>query len=719
MKQIAKFFLVAAGLIFTATQLYSANSSAEEKKDLTLEQILTSIPEGIVNPLPRVGEWIDKNNVKLYKQEDRKFKAYSYNVKTGDMTALEADESAKRLGLVSKELLDFYKTEQGKKATNPTLSPDKSKIAYTDANNNLCVYNISDSLVKQLTTDGTNLIMNGYASWVYYEEILGRPSRYKAFWWSPDSKTLAYYWFDDTQVPYFPIYDSKGQYGSITETHYPKAGDKNPEVKVGFVNIESGNTVWADFNKEDDQYFGIPFWNADGTRFIIPWMPREQNNLILYTVNPADGSKTQIYNETQKTWIDWMEDMQFTSEGFYMVRDFDMWEQIYFQSFDGTRLEKITDGKNWGIKFVKVDLKEGAIYFTARREVSTRNDFYKVDLKTKKITRLSVGEYNYSQVVLSPDNKNFVAVYSNTVTPTQVAVISIGKKPVVKVIADSKGENFDKYNLAIGKMLSITTDEGYVLPAQIIYPVDMDSTKRYPVLVSMYGGPNAGTVMDTWKGINEKTQWWANQGVIQISIDHRASGHCGKEGLNYMHRNLLTIELEDYIDWMKYLRTKPYVNKDKVGITGFSYGGSMTMLACTVGNEYFKYGIAGGGVYDYRLYDTHYTERYMDTPQTNPDGYANTVMADKVKYYKGDSTNYVKITHGAADDNVHMQNTLHLINALQDSGKQFDLMIYPGEYHGYRGKKSVHSTIGDYIFWYRHLLETNAPAILIDKKMPR
>ena len=161
--------------------------------------------------------------------------------------------------------------------------------------------------------------MNGFASWVYYEEILGRPSRYCAYWWSPDSKRIAYYWFDDTQVPYFPIYDSKGQNGKITETHYPKAGDKNPEVKVGFVDVESGNTVWADFNKEDDQYFGIPFWNADGSRFIVPWMPREQNNLILYTVNPHDGSKEQIYNETQKTWIDWMEDMQFTPEGFYMV----------------------------------------------------------------------------------------------------------------------------------------------------------------------------------------------------------------------------------------------------------------------------------------------------------------------------------------------------------------------------------------------------------------
>ncbi|MBQ5827862.1 MAG: S9 family peptidase, partial [Bacteroidales bacterium] len=369
-------------------------------------------------------------------------------------------------------------------------------------------------------------------------------------------------------------------------------------------------------------------------------------------------------------------------------------------------------------RIVKVDMKEGSIYFTARREVSTRNDVYKVSLKTKQITRLSFGEYNFTGVSISPDNKHFIAQYSNSVTPTRLAVVSIGKKPVEKVIADSKGEKFDEYKLAIPEMLSITVD-GYVLPAQVIWPLDLDSTKKYPVLVSMYGGPNAGTVMDTWKGINEKNQWWANEGVIQIAIDHRASGHCGKEGLNFLHRNLLNIELVDYIEWIKELHKRPFVNRDKVGITGFSYGGSMTMLACTAGNDYFKYGIAGGGVYDWGLYDSHYTERYMDHPKDNPDGYANTRMMLKVDRYKGDSTNYVKITHGTSDDNVHMQNTMQLIGALQDAGKQFDLMMYPGEFHGYRGKKSFHSTTGDYIFWYKHLLDKDAPKVLLDAKQPK
>lgn len=712
--KIFKSLLIVSALFCICTTAFAAENNG--KKALTQEQILGKLPEGIVNPVPMVTGWADKNTVTLAHRDGRDFKFFNYNIKTGVQTPVE--NSPREIAPVPEQMKKFQSEAVAKGAKNPTLSPDKSKVAFTDKDNNLCVWDAATSQVKKLTSDGTNVIMNGYASWVYYEEILGRGSRYKAFWWSPDSKTLAFYKFDDSSISMFPIYDSRGKHGFITETRYPKAGDKNPEVKIAFVNVADGATVWADFDHTLDQYFGIPFWNADGSRFIIPWMPREQNNLILYTVNPADGSKEHIYNEEQKTWIDWMEDMQFVEDGFFMVRDFDMWEQIYFQSFDGKRLEKITDGKNWGIRIVKVDMKEGSIYFTARREVSTRNDVYKVSLKTKKIDRLSFGEYNFTGVSISPDNKHFVAQYSNSVTPTRLAVVSIGKKPVEKVIADSKGEKFDEYKLAIPQMLSIEVD-GYVLPAQVIWPVDLDSTKKYPVLVSMYGGPNAGTVMDTWKGISERNQWWANEGVIQIAIDHRASGHCGKEGLNFLHRNLLNIELKDYIEWIKYLRTYPFVNPDKVGITGFSYGGSMTTLACTEGSEYFKYGIAGGGVYNYQLYDTHYTERYMDRPQDNPEGYANTVLGNRIANYKGDKTNYLKITHGTSDDNVHMQNTMQLINAMQDAGKQFDLMMYPGEFHGYRGKKSLHSTAGDYIFWYTYLLEKDAPKILLDSKLPR
>ena len=699
-----RLILITLALLLAGSYTATAQNTAD-KKNFTQEQLIYGIPKDVIKPMPIVIRWEDRDNYIVMLPDRKSFE--KVDVKTGKRVAVSADEA-----MPQKFENETNPLMENSELVNVTLSPDGTKAAYTKADNNLYSYDFATSKETKLTTDGTNVLMNGYASWVYFEEILGRPSKYKAFWWSPDSKLIAYYKFDDSKVPMFPIYNSKGKHGTLTETHYPKAGDPNPEVKIGFVNANGGETVWADFNEKDDQYFGIPFWNADGNRFIVPWMPRDQNNLKLYAVNPLDGSKSFIYNEEQKTWIDWPEDMQFTADGFYMIRDFDLWEQIYFQSFDGKRLEKITDGNNWGINFIKVDQKEGAIYFTARREASDRVDFYRVNLKTKQIRRLTTGEYNYQAVNLSPDNKHFTAVRSNSHTPNQLVLFTVGKKnSTEKIIFDSKGEQFDNYKVAIPQMKYIMVD-GYRLPAQIVYPVDMDSTKRYPVIISMYGGPNHGTVMDTWVSL-ARNQWWANEGVIQINIDHRASGHAGKKGLNEIHRNLLRTELHDYIEWVKWLRSKPYVNPDKVAITGFSYGGSMTMIAVTEGSEYFKYGIAGGGVYDYGLYDTHYTERYMDTPQQNPDGYAYTNTASKIAGYKGDRSNYVLITHGTSDDNVHMQNTMQLIDALQNAGKQFDLMLYPGEYHGYRGPKSRFSTVSDYNFWYRHLLERETPEILI------
>ncbi len=717
--------LFALGALLVACQPaqieYEADSSQDGKIALTKEQILHGLPQGIIKQMA-YAEWKDSTNIYLYSNNGDQSEILLYNLLDGAVAPVELpkEEAAMKSGN-DKALFEKLKGALGKEKMEKSIlvnfSPDRSKAAYI-RENNLYIFSFTDNKEVALTTDATNVLMNGYASWVYFEEILGRASKYKAFWWSPDSKTIAYYRFDDSNISMFPIYNSTGKHGYITETRYPKAGDENPKVEVMFANVENLDAVSqdkhikADFNREDDQYFGIPFWNADGSRFIIPWMPREQNNLILYTVNPLNGEKERIYEEKQATWIDWMEDMHFTAEGFYMVRDFSLWEQIYFQSFDGKVLKKITSGNNWGVNIIRVDETGGYVYFTARREISTRNDFYKVSLADGSITRLSEGEFNYTGVELSEDGKNYFAMRSNSSTPTQLVVAATVGEPGTKVIWDTKGEKFNDYKLALPQMLYITVD-GYKLPAQVIWPLDLDTTRKYPVLVSMYGGPNAGTVMDRWRGVGESTQWWANEGVIQIAIDHRASGHCGKEGLNYLHRNLLTIELQDYIEWMKELHKLPFVNKDKVGITGFSYGGSMTMLAVTEGSDYFKYGIAGGGVYDYNLYDTHYTERYMDRPQDNPEGYANTRMADYIAKYKGDKTNYVKITHGTSDDNVHMQNTMQLIEAMQKAGKQFDLMLYPGEYHGYRGKSGLHSNTGDYIFWYRHLLEKETPSEIL------
>ena len=650
------------------------DSNAQQKIRLTDEQIATRIPAGIIRTRPAV------------------------SVASGPSAA------------AMPQLVEDW--------VNPTYSPDYSKIAYT-LGNNLYSIDVNTREIVQHTSDGSDVILNGYASWVYYEEIFGRASRYKAFWWSPDSKILAFYRFDNSKVPMFPIYNSEGQHGSINETRYPKAGDPNPEVKIGFVSVRGGEIVWADFDSSKDQYFGIPFWNPEGTRFMVSWMDRSQDNLRMYSVDPTYGNKYQVYAEQQATWIDWMEQMLFTDKGMYIVRDTNLWQQIYFLSYDGKVYKRITDGgENWGIRLLKVDKRY--LYYTAKRESTVRNDIYRITLSNNKVERVSSGDYNYASVRVEEEGGTKIyASMSNLSTPTKEVVFNIPrdgslKRMKMEVLFDSKGPDFDKFEIAVPELVTITTRDGIDLPATVIWPIDMDRSGRvkYPVKVNIYGGPDSPQVLDSWKGVTFNNQWWAYHGVIQVVLDTRSSGHLGKAGMNQVYRRLSVLELQDFIDGISYFRKYPFVNSQKVGIEGFSYGGTMSLLCCTAANEYFQYAIAGGAVADWKLYDTHYTERYMDTPQDNPSGYAQAAVFDRMGAYRGDKTNMLRYTHGTGDDNVHFQNGLQIIDKLQQLGKDFELMIYPQGMHGYRGYQSNQSNLQDYRFWYEYLLEQDLPDVL-------
>ena len=661
-------------ILILAGVLCGFESQAQQKTRLTDEQIATRIPAGIMRARPAV-------SVTAAAQPDQ-------------MPAL----------------VDGW--------VNPTWSPDHSKIAYT-LGNNLYSIDVNTREIVQHTCDGSDVILNGYASWVYYEEIFGRASRYKAFWWSPDSQVLAFYRFDNSKVPMFPIYNSEGQHGSLNETRYPKAGDPNPEVKIGFVSVRGGEIVWADFDSSKDQYFGIPFWNGKGDRFMVSWMDRSQDNLIMYSVDPIYGNKYMIYEEHQSTWIDWMEQMLFTDDGMYIVRDTNLWQQVYFLSFDGKVYKRITDGgPNWNVRLLKVDKKY--LYYTAKRETSVRNDIYRVTLSSNKVERVSSGPYNYSSVRVEEEKGTKIyASLSNLSTPTQEVVFNIPrdgnlKRMTMDVLFDSKGPDFDKYEIAVPELVYITTRDGIELPATVIWPIDMDRSGKvkYPVKVNIYGGPDNPQVLDSWKGVTFNNQWWAYHGVIQVVLDTRSAGHLGKAGMNQVYRRLSVLELQDFIDGISYFRQFPFVNSQKVGIEGFSYGGTMSVLCATAANEYFQYAIAGGAVADWKLYDTHYTERYMDTPQDNPAGYAQAAVFDRMEAYKGDKTNMLRYTHGTGDDNVHFQNGLQIIDKLQQMGKDFELMIYPQGMHGYRGYQSNQSNLQDYRFWYEYLLEQDLPEVL-------
>lgn len=585
---------------------------------------------------------------------------------------------------------------------NVTYSPDSSRMAYTVAND-LYVCNADGSGEIKLTSDGSEVILNGYASWVYYEEIFGRPSKYRAFWWSDDSRKIAFYRFDNSCVPMFPIYSPFGQDGKLSRTRYPKAGENNPQVRIGIIDLDAPErTVWADFNDRDDQYFGTPFWGKDSKYLYVSRMPRIQNTLDLYRVSAGDGSKSSIYHETYKTWIDWIEGMLFTDEGLYMARSFETgWEQIYFLSYDGKVFKRLTDGPNWRISLVACDGGRGEVFFTANRDSDTRTTLYRLDRKGQ-ITALTDTALSVQSVDMASDLKSCIVKLSNYTTPEQEWYLDLKKPSRSRLLKDSAAEGFNPDSAACPKDIRITLGDSLVVPGFIVYPKNFDPSLKYPVHMEIYGGPNTAYVKDKWYG-TEKFRWWYENGIIHVTVDVRASGHNGRAGTDLDFKDLTTTPVADALSWAEYLKTLTYVDGARIGIEGFSFGGTMTSLLLILHSDVFKCGIAGGGVYDWALYDTHYTERFMMTPQTNPEGYAAARVLNYVD--KAPKELNLKLTHGTGDDNVHFQNTLQLVDALQSNGVLFELMVYPDGMHGYRGKQGAHSTASDREFWTRYLLK--------------
>ena len=669
--------------------------------------------------LPRFVRWVDNNQLVVNKKlgTETSAKEYIYNVSTQQYSLAPAAvlNTEKMVFVKNADLflkqngIETQLTFDGEEEKNPTLSPDGNYVGYTK-NNNVYTYNLQEKKEVAITNENTKGILNGYASWVYFEEIFGRPTQYRAFWWSPDSKYISFMRFDERVVPMFPIYNSEGQHGFVEETRYPKAGDPNPTVKIGWATPKGGAITWADFNEQTDQYFGWPIWNPNNNSLWVSWMDRGQNNLKFFELDMLTGAKKEVYKEYQKTWID-LEDrvggrIQFLSnnKGYVLQSDASGWNQLYLYDMSGQLLHPITNGKFTVTGIKSIDEKTKTLYFTARGiENTARVDFYSIGLDGNNLRRLSIGNFNYSQVYLSPDNKHFVGVYSNVKTPTQFSVFEMGKKGEVHVetIGSAVDSSFNSAAFAKTELIRIKSADGlYELPALVTWPTNMDPTKKYPLLLSIYGGPNAGTVMDTWNHPMTK-EHLAKEGLIQVAFDHRASGHFGKEGVNFMYRNLGYWETQDYMTMAKWFIENGQADASKIAITGFSYGGYMSCYALTYGASVFTHGMAGGSVVDWSLYDSHYTERYMDTPKENPEGYKSGNVLTHVKNYKGK----LQLVHGAYDDNVHMQNSIQLASALQDNGKDFEFMLYPGGRHGWGGAKGKHFAELKTKFIYQYLLE--------------
>jgi dipeptidyl-peptidase-4 len=580
---------------------------------------------------------------------------------------------------------------------NVRFSPDSKKIAYTK-NKDLYVFDLVANKEIRLTSDASEKIYNGYSSWVYMEEILGRSSRYAAFWFSPDGNKIAYLRTDETQVPVFTLNrldEADGIHGLLEVVPYPKPGDPNPKVKMGIADIVTAQTTWVKTNYNADLYIAWPFWTPDSKKLAIQVLNRDQNDLKIILADPTTGDFIQIYSESRKSWIDFYEDINVMKNGTgFIVRSYrNDWENIYYYGWDGKMISRLT---NFGFRVYsisRVDEDAKIVYFTATGSESTDNHFYRVGLDGKNLLQITSGT-GVHNVSISTKGSYFIDTWSNISTPG--SIIAYDKKgKMLKEIHKFEMPVFDPVKNSRTEFMKImTSDSQFNMPATITYPVNFDPAKKYPVIFNIYGGPDSKNITgNRWQGYN--ASWYSQNGIITFTVDHRGSGHFGKKGLDYIYRCLGQWEILDYEDAVKWLRSKPFVDPSRIGIAGTSYGGYMTCLALTKGADYWTHGFAGSSVTDWRLYDDIYTERFMDTPQDNPDGYKDGSTLTFAKNYKGK----LYMTHGDMDDNVHFQNSIYLISRLEDAGKSFQFMLYPNGRHGWGGAKAVHSRNESNNFW--------------------
>jgi dipeptidyl-peptidase-4 len=557
-----------------------------------------------------------------------------------------------------------------------TFSPDGKMIGFVRGNN-MYVVDLAGGEERRLTTDGGPKILNGRLDWVYQEELYGR-GNFEAYWWSPDSTMLAYLRLDEHPVPEFTVIDDIPTDQNVEVTPYPKAGDPNPLVKLGVVSAAGGQTSWMDTYKYQPADFLIVrvTWTPDSKKVVYQAQNREQTFLDLNFANAKTGMVTTAFRETSKAWVIVIDNPCWLKDGsFIWQSERNGWHHLYHYAPDGRLLRQITNGK-WELRsFHGVDQTNGLIYFTGTEYSQIAPQAYRVKLDGSGLARLTSTNGSHS-VTVSPSYNFFIDRWSDVNTPTQLRLHSADGKPV-RVIDDKGAHALSQFKLSKPEFLQVKTRDGFLIEAMMIKPPDFNASKKYPVLEFIYGGPNAPQVRNAWGGT---TYMWhqllAQKGYIIWICDNRTASGKGLESTWPVYKNFGELELRDLEDGVAWLKSQPFVDGSRIGIWGWSYGGFMTSYALTHSKSY-KIGIAGGTVSDWRNYDSIYTERYMQTPQNNAEGYRKSSPVYAAKDLQGK----LLLIHGAIDDNVHMSNTIQFAYELQKAGKQFQLMLYPKSRH--------------------------------------
>ncbi|EAZ96523.1 dipeptidyl aminopeptidase IV [Flavobacteria bacterium BAL38] len=566
----------------------------------------------------------------------------------------------------------------------PTFSADGTKICYA-FENNLYVHDIISSATIQITQDGKkNHIINGITDWVYEEEF----AFVKAYDWNVTGTKVAYIKFDETEVPEFSMdMYNEGLYPTQTVFKYPKAGEKNAIVSLHIFDLKSGTTKKINLGDYKDFYIPRIKWTNDAAVLSVQVMNRHQNNLDLHFVDANSGVTKIVLNEKDGAYVDVTDNLTFLKDNsFIWTSEKDGFNHIYHYDKSGKLKKQITNG-NWEVTaYYGFDEKAGTVYYQSVENGSINRDVYAIKIDGKSKTRLS-SKAGTNSATFSPNFQFFINTYSSATSAPMYTLNDSKAGAVVKTIVSNEAveTKLAKYDVTPKEFFVLTTEKGHQLNAWMIKPKDFDASKKYPVFMFQYSGPGSQQVVNQWNGIND---FWftmlAQQGYIVACVDGRGTGFKGAAFKKCTQKELGKYEVEDQIDAAKVIGKYNYVDASRIGIFGWSYGGFMSSNCLFQGADVFKMAIAVAPVTSWRYYDSIYTERYMQTPQENASGYDNNSPINHVSKLKG---NFL-LVHGTADDNVHIQNTMKMVEALVQANKQFDWAIYPDKNHGIYGGKT-------------------------------
>ena len=581
--------------------------------------------------------------------------------------------------LATKTLVKLFDQVQ-----EPTFSPDGTKIAFAKENN-LFVYTIATKETAQVTTDGRkNAIINGITDWVYEEEF----AFVRAFDWSADSKKIGFIKFDESQVPEFSMnIFQKELYPKVETFKYPKAGEKNAEVSLHIYDVTLQSIKNVNLSNYADFYIARLKWTNDANTLSAQVLNRHQDNLDLLFIDGNSAAAQVVLNEKDKAYVDVTDNLTFLKDNsFIWTSEKDGFNHIYLYDKNGKLKNQITKG-NWEVtNYYGFDEKTKTVFYQSVENGSINRDVYRIGLDGKKKVRLSQAT-GTTNATFSPNFQFFINSYSSATQPTTYTLNNANDGKQVQSIVDNNAlaEKLKKYNLPSKEFFELTTEKGNKLNAWMIKPKDFDASKKYPVFMYQYSGPGSQQVNNDWNGTDD--YWFmmlTQQGYIVACVDGRGTGFKGAEFKKCTQKELGKFEVEDQIDAAKVIGNYPFVDKTRIGIFGWSYGGFMSSNCLFKGADVFKMAIAVAPVTNWRFYDSVYTERYLQTPQENASGYDENSPINHVSKLKGSFL----LIHGTADDNVHVQNTMQMIEALVQANKQFDWAIYPDKNHGIYGGKT-------------------------------